>query len=102
MEPGRPSGEEGPSGYREQGDRQVSSVVDASVHGDEALQRGLVLHVGVVEAGVQHDDGEGQDVARVWRRRGTLCMNAHVFMYTHKQEQGDAFICYMLYIFAIL
>lgn len=51
--------------HREQVSRQILSVVDASVHGDEALHRSLVLHVGVVEAGVQHDDGEGQDVARV-------------------------------------
>lgn len=44
-------------------------MVDPSVHGDEALQVGLVLHVGVVEGGVEHDDGEGQDVARVCSRR---------------------------------
>lgn len=37
---------------------QIPPVVDASVHGDEAVQRGLVLHTGVVEAGVEHDDGE--------------------------------------------
>ena len=65
MDPRWPLGEEGPRGYREQWDRQVPSVVDPPVHGDEALQRGLVLDVGIVEAGVQHDDGEGQDVARV-------------------------------------
>ena len=65
MDPRWPLGEEGPRGYREQWDRQVPSVVDPPVHGDEALHGRLVLHVGVVEAGVQHDDGERQDVAGV-------------------------------------
>lgn len=45
--------------------RQVSAIVDSSVHGDESLHRGLVLHIWVVEAGVQHDDGEGQDVTGI-------------------------------------
>lgn len=31
---------------------QVSPFVDASVHGDEPLEGGLVFYVGVVEAGV--------------------------------------------------
>lgn len=44
---------------------EVSSLVDATVHGDEALGCGLVPHVVVVEAGVEHDDGEGQHVAGV-------------------------------------
>lgn len=44
---------------------EVSSVVDPSVHGDESLHRRLVLHIWVVEAGVQHDDGEGQDVTGI-------------------------------------
>ena len=44
---------------------EVSSLVDAAVHGDEALGCGLVPHVVVVEAGVEHDDGEGQHVAGV-------------------------------------
>ena len=39
--------------------RQVVPVVDAAVHDEEAPQVRLVLHAGVVEAGVQHDDGEG-------------------------------------------
>lgn len=56
---------------REQVARQVLAVVDPSVHGDEALQAGLVLHVGVVQAGVEHDDGERQDVARVCTARQT-------------------------------
>lgn len=48
---------------------EVFSAVDAPVHGDEALQVGLVLDVGVVEGGVEHDDGEGQDVAGVCPRK---------------------------------
>lgn len=44
---------------------EVSALVDPSVHGDEALHGRLVSDVGVVQAGVQHDDGEGQDVAGV-------------------------------------
>ena len=51
--------------HREQVIGQIPPVVDASVHGDEALQGGLFLHVGVVEACVEHDDGKGQDVACV-------------------------------------
>lgn len=50
---------------REQLCGKVFPLVDSSVHGDESLQVQLVLHVGVVEGGVEHDDGEGQDVARV-------------------------------------
>lgn len=57
---------EGGCPHRQKLSGQIPSVVDASVHGDEALQRGLVLHAGVVEAGVEHDDGERQDVACVW------------------------------------
>lgn len=49
---------------------QILAVVDPSVHWDESLQGGFVLHVGVVEARVQHDDGKRQDVARVWVWRG--------------------------------
>lgn len=45
--------------------RQVPALVDAPVHGHEALQAWLVSDVGVVEAGVEHDDGEGQHVAGV-------------------------------------
>lgn len=37
---------------------QIPSIVDASVHGDETLQSCLVFYVGVVEAGVEHDDGK--------------------------------------------
>lgn len=44
---------------------KVSSIVDSSVHRDEALHRWLVLHVGVVEAGVQHDDSKRQHIARI-------------------------------------
>lgn len=44
---------------------KVSSIVDSSVHRDEAFHRWLVLHVGVVEAGVQHDDSKRQHIARI-------------------------------------
>lgn len=44
---------------------QVPAVVDAAVHGDEPLHCGLVFDVGVVQAGIQHDDGEREDIARV-------------------------------------
>lgn len=54
---------------RQQVGGQVLAVVDASVHGDEPLQAGLVFHVGVVQAGVQHDDGKRQDVAGVCCRK---------------------------------
>lgn len=37
---------------------KIFAVVYASVHTDEALQCGLVLHIGVVQAGVQHYDGK--------------------------------------------
>lgn len=37
---------------------QITSFVDAPVHGDKALDGGLVSHVRVVQAGVQHDDGK--------------------------------------------
>lgn len=49
---------------------QVPALVDAPVHGHEALQARLVPDVGVVEAGVQHDHSEGQHVARVCTRGG--------------------------------
>lgn len=49
--------------------RQVPALVDAPVHGHEALESRLVPDVGVVEAGVQHDHGEGQYVARVCTRQ---------------------------------
>ena len=35
------------------------------VHGDELVHAGLVLDTGVVEASVEHDDGEAEDVAGV-------------------------------------
>ena len=44
---------------------QVAAIVDAAVHGHEALKGRPVPDIGVVEAGVEHDDGEGQDVAGV-------------------------------------
>ena len=45
--------------------RQVTAVIDATVHGHKALEGRPVPDIGVVEAGVEHDDGEGQDVAGV-------------------------------------
>lgn len=45
--------------------RKVPTLIDASVHGDEALRSGLVSHIVVVQAGVEHDDGKGEHVARV-------------------------------------
>lgn len=50
---------------REQLGGQIFSVVDSSVHGDKSLQAGFLLHVGVVETRVEHDDGKRQDVASV-------------------------------------
>lgn len=50
---------------REQLGGQVFSVVDSSVHGGKLLEAGFVLHVGVVETRVEHDDGKRQDVASV-------------------------------------
>lgn len=54
--------------HRQKVTGKISSMVNASVHADEALQRGLLLHIGVMQAGVQHDDGEGQNITRVCRR----------------------------------
>ena len=53
------------SAHREELWREVLAVVDPPVHADEAVWGGLVLHAGVVEAGVQHDDGVGEHVGRV-------------------------------------
>ncbi len=44
---------------------QILAVVDPAVHADESLERGLVLHVGIVQTCVQHDDGKRQDITRV-------------------------------------
>ena len=53
----------------EQGDqqlpRQILSIVDPPVHGDELLDTGLVLDTRVVQAGVEHDDCKAQHVASV-------------------------------------
>ena len=53
----------------EQGDqqlpRQILSIVDPPVHGDELLDAGLVLNARVVQAGVEHDDRKAQHVAGV-------------------------------------
>lgn len=45
--------------------RQISALIDASVHGDKSLHGGLVPDVGVVQAGIQHDDSKGQHVAGI-------------------------------------
>lgn len=50
---------------------EIPPVVDAPVHGRESLDRRLVPDVGVVQAGVQHDHGEGQNVAGVCGAAGT-------------------------------
>lgn len=44
---------------------QILAVVDPAVHADESLERGLVLHVRIVQTCVQHDDGKRQDITRV-------------------------------------
>ena len=44
---------------------QVLAAVDALVLLDELLSADLHLGVGVVEGGVEHDDGEGEDEAGV-------------------------------------
>lgn len=44
---------------------EVSTFVDATVHGNEPLSCGLVPHIVVVQARVEHDDREGQHIARV-------------------------------------
>ena len=61
--------QDGGATYSEQILWQVPSFIDAPVHGDEAVHPRLVPHVWVVKAGVQHDDSEGQHVARVWEER---------------------------------
>lgn len=48
---------------------QVPTLVDAPVHGHEALQARLVPDVGIVKTGVQHDHGEGQHIACVCSRQ---------------------------------
>ena len=45
---------------------QVLPAVDAAVLCHELLQGDLLPDVGVVERRVEHDDGEGEDVAGVW------------------------------------
>lgn len=57
--------------HRQKVTGKISSMVNASVHADEVLQSGFLLHVGVVQAGVQHDDGEGQNITRVCEENTT-------------------------------
>lgn len=69
----RPSGQQGQERslkppYPQESFGQVPSVVDASVHGHKPLKGGLVFDVGIVQAGVQHDDGEGEDIAGVCQK----------------------------------
>lgn len=49
--------------------RKVPALIDASVHGDKALGSGLVPHIVVVQAGVEHDDGKGKHVACICNHR---------------------------------
>lgn len=44
---------------------QITTFIDPAVHRDESLHTGLVPDIGVMQAGVEHNDGERQDVARV-------------------------------------
>lgn len=45
--------------------RKILPHIDASVHVDELLDCGLLFNAGVVQAGVEHYNGEGEDVAGV-------------------------------------
>lgn len=54
-----------PSSYPQKYFMQVSSVVDASVHGHEPFKGELVFDIGIVKTGVQHDDREREDIAGV-------------------------------------
>ena len=49
---------------------QVAALVDAAVVGDELGELHLVLDVGVVRVGVEHDEREGDDVGGVAVREG--------------------------------
>ena len=53
------------STYNKQIIWQIFAVVDAAVHADESLHAGLVLYTGVVQAGVEHNDGKRQHVTGV-------------------------------------
>lgn len=44
---------------------EVASLINATIHGDKALGRGLVTHIVVVQARVEHDDGEREHVTGV-------------------------------------
>jgi len=44
---------------------QISSLVDAPIHEDEPFHSGLVSDIRVVEASVEHNDGERENVASV-------------------------------------
>ena len=44
---------------------QIFSAVDATVLSHKLLEGDLLLNVGVVQSRVEHDDGEGEDVAGV-------------------------------------
>lgn len=52
--------------YSEQLLGQVPPLVDAAVHGDEAVHSRFVPHVWIMETRVQHNNGKRQHVARVW------------------------------------
>lgn len=38
--------------------RQIATFIDATVHRDESLNSGLVPDIGVMQAGIEHNDGE--------------------------------------------
>ena len=44
----------------------VRTPIHSSVHFDERLSAHLVLHSWVVQVSVEHDEGKGKDVGRVW------------------------------------
>lgn len=61
--------------------RQISTLIDAPVHWDEPLHRGLVSDIGVVQAGVQHDDRKWENVARVCWKEITGVNKAFLWKY---------------------
>lgn len=44
---------------------QILALVDAPVHVDELLYRGFFLDAGIVQTGIEHDDGEREDVTGI-------------------------------------
>lgn len=50
--------------------RQVPTIIDATIHGDEALHRWLVFDIGVVQTGIEHDDGKGEHITGIYGEKG--------------------------------